>query len=192
MTTPHDQSQYQVRFDWGADGAVTVGSDVDVFVIVDVLPTATPDGSDGSRTRAPHALSSHNAAIVAGSLRNRTAVAEWVLARQAEKHTRLAVAVIAAGGMREGGGIRFTVEDHIGAGAIIDALAGVGIDYCSPEAAAACAAFTGLRNAVAHLISASASGRELIERGFERDTELASQIDVSTEVVVLKEYSFPR
>lgn len=179
MTSPHDQSQYQVRFDWGLEGAATVAADVDVIVVVDVL-SAPPEP----------ALPALRAAVIAGGFRNRTAVAEWVLARQAEKGDRFTVAVIGAGEAREDGSIRFAVEDLLGAGAIVDALAGVGIDYCSPEAAAACAAFTSLRNAVGHLVSASASGKELIERGFVRDTELAAQVDVSTVVPVLREYAF--
>ncbi|HEU4849740.1 MAG TPA: 2-phosphosulfolactate phosphatase [Terrimesophilobacter sp.] len=178
MTHPHDQSQYQVRFDWARAGAETVGADVDVIVVVDVLSPAVPH-VDGLRP-----------AVVAGDLRNRTAVAEWVLARQAEKGDRFAVAVIAAGEAREDGSIRFAVEDLLGAGAIIDALAAVGIDYCSPEAAAACAAFTGLRGAVGHLLSASASGKELIEGGYTADIQLAAEVDSSTVVPVLREYRF--
>ena len=92
--------------------------------------------------------------------------------------------------MRAGEGIRFAVEDQFGAGAIIDALAAVGIDYCSPEAAAASAAFTGLRNAMGHLVSASASGKELAEAGRVHEVELAAQVDGSHEVVVLQEYVF--
>jgi 2-phosphosulfolactate phosphatase len=181
VTSPHDQSQYQVRFDWGLEGAATVAKDADVIVIVDVLSAA-----------AEPVIPDQRAAVVTGDLRNRAAVAEWVLARQNEKGDRFAVAVIAAGAAREEGGIRFAVEDLLAAGAIVDALAAVGIDYCSPEAAAACAAFTGLRGAVGHLVSASASGKELIERGHARDTELAAEIDVSDVVPVLKEYGFRR
>lgn len=49
----------------------------------------------------------------------------------------------------------FAVEDLLAAGAVVDALTEVGIDHTSPEAAAACAAYTGLRRAVRHLVSAS-------------------------------------
>ena len=52
---------------------------------------------------------------------------------------------MAAGGSTAGGATRFAVEDLLAAGAVVDALASRGIDYASPEAAAACAAFTGLR-----------------------------------------------
>jgi 2-phosphosulfolactate phosphatase len=243
VTSPHDQSQYQVRFDWGLEGAATIAADADVIVVVDVLSFTTTvgialengvevlpfPGGDAAAFAAEHGaivageperepslspssiarehagtrvvipspngsrlsarLAGHAALIVAGSLRNRTAVAQWVLARQAERGDRFIVAVIGAGEAREDGSIRFAVEDQLGAGAIVDALAAVGIDYCSPEAAAA-AAFTSLRNAVGHLVSASASGKELIERGLVRDTELAAQLDASTVVPVLKEYAF--
>lgn len=96
--------------------------------------------------------------VVAGSIQNRRAVAAWVIDEQARVGDRFTVAVIAAGEAREDGSLRFAVEDLLGAGAVIDALAEVGIDYCSPEAAAACAAFTSLSKAAAHLISASESG----------------------------------
>ncbi len=176
MTSPHDQSQYQVRFDWGLAGAEAVGADVDVIVVVDVLSPKIPD-FEGLR-----------AAVVAGDLRNRTAVAEWALARQAEKGHRFAVAIIASGETRADGSLRFAVEDQLAAGAIVDALASVGTDYCSPEAAAACAAFTGLRGAIGHLVSASASGKEVIARDPAADIGEAVAIDDSTEVRILKEY----
>ena len=60
--------------------------------------------------------------------------------------------------------LRFAVEDQLGAGAIVDALGALGIDHTSPEAAAACEAFRGLRGAVRHLLTASGSGQELLER----------------------------
>lgn len=180
MTSPHDQSQYQVRFDWGVDGAMTVGSDVDVIVLVDVL--AAPPG------HVPPALPDVRATVIDGGFTNRTAVAEWVLARQAERGDRFAVAIIASGAERAGGGLRVTVEDQLAAGAIVDALAAVGIDYCSPEAAAACAAFLGLRRAVGHLVSASASGKELLAGEPSTDFGVATGLDTSNAVRVLKEY----
>lgn len=188
MTSAHDQSQYQVRFDWGHSGALTVGSDVDVIVLVDVLTPAADPGA--GRELEPQLIPAPGTRMIEGSLRNRTAVAEWVLARQVEKAGRFTVAVIAVGEVRAGEGIRFCVEDQFGAGAIIDALAAVGIDYCSPEAAAACAAFTGLRNAMGHLVSASGSGKELAAVGSAHEVELAAHVDVSDEVVVLQEYVF--
>ncbi len=180
-----------MRFDWANAGAQSVGADVDVIVIVDVLPATAVDRNEGAGQIVARLRAREHATIVEGSLRNRTAIAQWVLKRQAEKAGRFTVAVIAAGETREDGSIRFAVEDQLGAGAIIDALANVGIDYCSPEAAVACASFTGLRTAVGHLISASASGKELLERGSVREIDFAADVDASTEVLVLEEYEFP-
>jgi len=68
-----------------------------------------------------------------------------------------------SGAPRADGTLRFAVEDLLAAGAIIDALSTAGIDHQSPEAAAAASAYTGLKNATRHLISASASSREARE-----------------------------
>jgi len=142
------QSVYQVRFDWAAAGAESIGDGADAVVWVDQLAATEV-------AVAQHPL------VVSGSIQNRAAVARWVLDRQAERGDRFTVAVVAAGERRADGSPRFAVEDLLGAGAVIDALAAVGIDYCSPEAAAACAAYTSLAGAAAHLISASESGLAL-------------------------------
>lgn len=170
MTTFHSQAQYQVRFDWGLAGASAVGNDADVIVWVDQL--GLPDaGSAELPARG----------VVAGSIECRAALADWALARQGDLGDRFTVAVIAAGELRADGSLRFAVEDLLAAGAVIDALADVGIDYCSPEAAAAAAAYSGLRNATSHLISSSASGQAL-----GRPT---LGLEPSDEIVVLREFA---
>ena len=146
MTDPRNQAKYQVRFDWGVAGAAAIVPGAHVLVWADALPTAGPD---------PLAVA-HDGAIVAGSVGARAAVAQWILDRQVELGGRAVVAVIAAGGP-DG---RFAVEDLLAAGAVIDALAEVGIDFTSPEAAAAAGAYAGLRNATAHVLSACVSGQE--------------------------------
>ncbi|MEO7122345.1 MAG: 2-phosphosulfolactate phosphatase [Lacisediminihabitans sp.] len=175
MSSPHDQSHYQVRFDWGVAGVRAVAQDADVIVLVDVLKTSPvlelPDVA---------------AAVIEGGFRNRTAVAQWVLAHQAEKGDRSYVAVIAAGDARDDGSVRFAVEDLLAAGAIIDALATAGIDFVSPEGAAACAAFTGLHRAIAHLATASSSGHELTTLGRGDEIAPAIQLDVDTEVLAAR------
>ncbi len=172
VSSPHDQSHYQVRFDWGSAGIRAIARDADLVVLVDVLSTSPaleiPDVA---------------AEVVQGGFRNRTAVARWVLDRQAEKGDRVFVAVIAAGDARDDGSIRFAVEDLLAAGAIIDALATAGIDFVSPEGAAACAAFTGLHRAIAHLATASSSGHELTALGRGDEIAPALQLDVDTEVL---------
>ncbi|GAB3041940.1 hypothetical protein GCM10027052_24870 [Parafrigoribacterium mesophilum] len=210
MEDPHSQYRYQVRFEWGAAGAAAIGHGVDVVVWVDVLdidqvpdatnpapraanqapdaarPDADPVGTDPLGTDPLGGALPH-AAVVAGGFRNRGAIARWVLDQQAAKGDRFTVAVIAAGGVRTDGTPRFTVEDLLAAGAVVDALAGAGIDYCSPEAAAACAAFTSLARATAHLVSASGSGQQLIDLGRRSDVDLASEIDASQSVTVLRD-----
>lgn len=131
-----------------------------------------------------------NAPVVLAGLRNRLAVARWIRAEQARTTGRFTIAIVAAGELRDDSSLRFTVEDQLAAGALVDALAELAIDYHSPEAAAACAGFTGLRRAVRQLIKASASGRELIEHGLAQDVELASQVDVSKIVPVFSGLSF--
>ena len=174
----HGQTQYQVRFDWGAEGVAAIAQDVDVVILVDALPT--PD------QLAPALEVGSAAVVVAGSLRNRTAVARWALEQQGDKGERFFIAVIASGEPRVDGSLRFAVEDLLAAGAIVDALADAGIDYCSPEAAAAAAAFTGLRNATGHLVGASASGRERAAHGRRAEIDHAIEVDASSTVQVLE------
>jgi 2-phosphosulfolactate phosphatase len=174
----HGQTQYQVRFDWGLNGLRAIGDGADVAVWVDVLGADEPAAVE---SRVP---------VVRGSLRNRRAVAEWLLAQQGDKGERFMVAIVAAGERWDDGSTRFAVEDLLAAGAIIDALADLGIDYCSPEAAAASAAFTGLRNATGHLIGASASGRTLTAAGGRTAIDAAIELDVSSEVAIVGEFGF--
>ena len=146
MTSERGQGSYQVRFDWGAEGAAAIAEDADAIVWVDELGDEPLPELHG---------------IVAGSIATANAVARWSLARQEELGGRFRIAVVAAGAAQPGGSLRFAVEDLLGAGAVIDAIAELGIDHQSPEAAAAAAAFTGLRRATRHLVSASVSSREL-------------------------------
>ncbi len=174
------QTQYQVRFDWGLAGAAAIGTDADVIVWVDVLSLGV---------QQPAVVPTGPATTVLGSLRNRRAVAEWVLAQQGDKGERFMVAIVAAGETWPDGSPRFAVEDLLAAGAIIDALADLGIDYCSPESAAAAAAFTGLRNATGHLIGASASCRTLTAEGRRPEIDDAIELDVSSEVDPIGEFA---
>jgi phosphosulfolactate phosphohydrolase-like enzyme len=138
------QDSYQVRFDWGHSGAAAVGQDADALVWVSqLLETPGP------------------AHAVAGSLERAGELGAWALAQQEAHGGRFRIAVVAAGAARADGSLRFAVEDLLAAGAIIDAIADVGIDHQSPEAAAAASASRGLSRATRHLISASETAREL-------------------------------
>jgi 2-phosphosulfolactate phosphatase len=183
MSSHHGQSQYQVRFDWGLEGATAIGDGADVIVVVDVL-----ESPDGSAIAA--ALADHPAIVVTAGLRNRSAIAAWALEQQGDKGDRFTIAVVAAGEKRDDASTRFALEDLLGAGAVIDALADIGIDYCAPEAAAASAAFTGLRNATGHLIGASASGRTLAADDRRDEIAFAISVDADSSVNVPGEFSF--
>ena len=251
MPSPFDQSFYQVRCEWGADGlARLAGAAPDVVVVVDVLRFSTtvtdavargetvvlddaahaargnPSLSSGNpslsspfpslSSRSPSLSSrfpslstrfpslSRNGATVAaaasalrpaplvllGCLRNASAVARAVLAEQQQRGERTSVAVIAAGELPPDGStsdpLRFAVEDQLGAGAIIDALADLGLDHSSPEAAASCEAFRGLRRAIRHLLTASGSGQQLLERDARAEILNAGELDAVDAVPVLR------
>ena len=182
VSVAHRQSKYQVRFDWGTDGAAAIGTDVDgtdadVLVWVDALTDAA----------APVAELPGDGAVLAAGLTDAPAVAAWILDEQVRLGRRAMVAVVAAGGTTAAGSPRFAVEDLLAAGALVDALAALGIDYASPEAAAACAAFTGLRGAVAHLLTASVSGQERVASGaLPADIAAAGRLGTSDAVTVLR------
>ena len=112
---------------------------------------------------------------IAGCLRNAKAVAEY--ASQFES-----IAVIPCGERWEGGSIRFALEDLLGAGAIIRELAGAK----SPEAIAAEATFNHFQNDLERTILGCASGRELVERGYEEDVRIACELNVSGTVPVFE------
>ena len=177
-STPRNQPQYQVRFDWGIDGANALAPGADILVWVDAIPGGDPD---------PDTIA-HGGALVTGSTGSRVALADWVLARQVELGDRATVAVVAAGGP-DG---RFAVEDLLAAGAIIDAIADVGIDYISPEAAAAVGAYVGLRNAVGHVLSACVAGQELLASEGRGAVDNARAANASPGFAILKEFRLPQ
>ncbi|MDN3496160.1 2-phosphosulfolactate phosphatase [Planococcus sp. APC 4015] len=199
-----DQHRYQVRLEWGAEGLARLAP-ADVVVVVDVLrfsTTVTDAVARGdayalddralavSINGAPlvQTASSSGAVVLLGCLRNASAVARAVLAEQARRGQRTSIAVVAAG--EQGDGLRFAVEDLLGAGAVIDALGVLGVDHTSPEAAAAAESFRGLRGAVRHLLTASGSGQELIDRGLRDDVLGAAAVDAESVVPVLREGAF--
>ena len=114
---------------------------------------------------------------VAGCLRNAAAVARWL---------EPPVAVIAAGERWPDGTIRFALEDLLGAGAIIERLGG----SRSPEAESAAAAFLAHRDALADALADTASGVELIERGYRGDIDAAAALNVDDVVPELIDGAF--
>ena len=206
MPTPFDQSRYQVRCEWGVAGLARLAP-ADITVVVDVLRFSTTvtdavaRGEGVPLDASAHAVSingAHVAAAASGSLvllgclRNAAAVADAVLAEQTRRAARTSVAVIACGELtaRDSSEVRFAVEDQLGAGAVIDALAALGIDHTSPEAASACESFRGLQGAVRHLLTASGSGQELLERGSRDEVLHAAELNAVSVVPVLHDGIF--
>lgn len=139
-----------------------------------VLPS--PNGATCSALAAEA-----GAVVVAGCLRNASAVGRFAAGRGGT------TAVIAAGERWPDGGLRPAVEDFIGAGAVIAAMAPSSL---SPEAKAAVAAFQAARDDLRGMLEGSSSGRELIDRGFGSDVTIAGDFDATELVPVLGEDAF--
>ena len=105
----------------------------------------------------------------AGCIRNASAVARAAAA------TGRRIGVVAAGELWPDHALRPALEDWLGAGAVIDALAG----SRSPEAVAAAEAWQAACPSTGERLRACTSGRELVERGYEHDVDLAAAYDVS-------------
>jgi len=110
--------------------------------------------------------------VLTGCLRNAAAVAQR--ARQVGQTFN----VCPAGERWPDGTLRPALEDLLAAGAILRHLPGPK----SPEALGAIAAFDAAAVCLADVIARSSSGRELIERGYGVDVDLAVALDVSTHV----------
>jgi 2-phosphosulfolactate phosphatase len=137
-----------------------------------VLPS--PNGA----TIAAAARDHGPAAVLAGCLRNAAATAR----RARELAGDRPVAVVASGEWAPDGALRTAVEDLLGAGAVLAALdpaAAVSTPRCSPDAAAARAAFVAARPLVhEHLLDAT-SGRELVALGCTDDVRTAAVLDAT-------------
>ncbi len=143
-----------------------------------VLPS--PNGATLSLAAGP-------GRVLTGCLRNATAVARAAAAAGAR------ILVLPAGEQWPDGSLRPCLEDWLGAGAILAALA----ERLSPaalsvEADAARAAAGAARGALSRALRDCASGRELIERGYEADVELAAALDVSEAVPALRDGAYHR
>lgn len=145
-----------------------------------VLPS--PNGSTIS-----HELASAARHVVAVSLRNAAATAEWA---HATLPGGAVIAVIAAGEKWAHGALRPALEDQLGAGAFIAGLAAAGRSNFSPEAAAAAAAFDAAEPRLAAILRGCSSGRELIDGGYGPDVEIAAELDGSSLVALLRDGAF--
>ena len=135
-----------------------------------VLPS--PNGSTCATI-----ASAMGATVVAGCLRNASAIGRWLTARART------VTVIACGERWPDGSLRPSLEDFLGAGAVIAGLGG----SRSPEATAAGEAWLAAAPRVHDVVSSCASGQEVLARGWGDDLEYAVAVDVSACVPVLRD-----
>lgn len=117
------------------------------------------------------------ATVVAACLRNASAVGRWLEDRSST------LTVVACGERWPDGSLRPSLEDYLGAGAVIATLGGTK----SPEAQAAADAWTAASPRVADMLASCASGKEVVARGWSRDLHFAAQVDASQCVPVLED-----
>ena len=129
------------------------------------------------------------APILAGCLRNASATAR----RAAALAGGGPIAVIASGELTAAGSVRFAVEDLLGAGAVLrglDPAGSVSGARCSPDAAAARAAFVAARPLLHEHLLESPSGRELTTIGFADDIHTSAAYDVTDLAALLVDGEF--
>lgn len=188
----------------GDESAAQLAAEVDAVLAVDrhatskehpwsLSPAALRQAPTPPRLVLPAASAAIAAArpdlpVVAACLRNASPVGNW-LAERGYGTVDRPVAVVAAGEQWPDGTLRPALEDAIGAGAVITALAEAGPITISPEAA-------GVRAMYLHTgdidvtVTTCASGRQLGESGFAADVEIAVEVDTSTMVPVLVDGAF--
>lgn len=148
-----------------------------------VLPS--PNGSTISAL-----LGESGATVVAASLRNASAVGQWLAERV---NVRSAFLIIPAGERWDDGTLRPAVEDLWGAGAVIDELStrlGDESGWLSPEAALARQAYRSVATRLDLELAACASGRELLQKGYALDLAIAAEREGSARVPVLRDGAF--
>lgn len=124
-------------------------------------------------------LAAQGTRTVAASLRNATAAARAATGFGAR------IAVVPCGEKWPDGSLRPALEDWLGAGAVIAALNG----SKSPEEMAAERLFAA-GDELMDLVKSCASAREIIDRGFAADVELAAELDCSDVVPALTNGEF--
>jgi len=120
-------------------------------------------------------LSTKQTPTLCGCLRNAKAVATFA------KRFGRKISIIPAGEQWNDNKLRVAFEDLIGAGAIISYLQG----SLSPESKTGLTVFRDLKSTILEEIKKCSSGKELIERGFEKDLLLACDLNTSDNAPLL-------
>ena len=126
-----------------------------------------------------------DATVAAACLRNARAVGRWATQGLAN-HGR--VCVVAAGERWPDGSLRPALEDALGAGAVIEAIAASTTLTLSPEADAVRAMYAA--SDVRRAVSGCSSARELQGSGFGDDVDVALELDASDVVPVMSDKAF--
>jgi 2-phosphosulfolactate phosphatase len=145
-----------------------------------ISPSEAERAAAGSRLRihSPNggavsiAAAAAGAEVVAACFRNASSTAAAVAGAGP-------VGLVAAGERWPDESLRPCWEDLCGAGSIAAALPSARL---SPEAEAAASMFLAARSRLPQLLKDCVSGRELLERGLDRDVALAAALDVGTTV----------
>ncbi len=161
---------------WAAERGALLASDLRTVGGLSLSPASLTTIEPGVRLVLPSQNGATLSRRVAGRartfaacLRNARAVARRI------SEIGGPVAVVACGERWPDGTLRPAWEDLVGAGLVIAGLPG----SRSPEAHAACDAFRAAESELSHRLRICSSGRELIERNFEADVELAADCHVS-------------
>ncbi len=166
-----------------------------------VVPSLSPAGMLACTPAERLVLPSPNGAAVAtalkeaggdvavGCLRNGAAVARWLA--WALVNDRSVVVVAAGERWAQDGSLRPSLEDQLGAGAILSGVVARGFgERMSPEARAAADLFDVARSTLHERLLDSVSGRELVSRGFREDVNVAAEVDASVVVPVMNDGAF--
>jgi 2-phosphosulfolactate phosphatase len=187
VSVASDAGAEVIPFPWGDDhaakaeasrrGAIAASPKRAAGGQLSLSPASLRNVTHGTRVLLPSpngsrlSLATGDVPTFCGSLRNYKAVANAVR----DLRPNGAVAVIAAGERWPDGSLRPAIEDWLGVGAIVAAIDG----EASAEATLARAAFLAAEDALPSLVRNCMSGRELLERGFEEDVEIALEVDSS-------------
>ncbi len=123
--------------------------------------------------------------VFVGTIVNASATAEAI--SKLINRENLSVTIIACGEREaygvDSGEIRFALEDYLGAGAIISEL-----EFAKSAEAMVCEkAFLAVRDDLEKIIRECQSGQELVERGYDKDVSIASDINSIDCAVCLKD-----